>query len=248
MFKSVLNRFSSKRAPRPFTEFIPFKETLAAATAAGISVGEYIERRHTTGAKLALDETINGMASFGLFSAPIDTVCEIGTGSGRYLDRTIARCKPRVYEIYETSKEWKDWVVERYGVKANDCDGRTLSQTESGSVDLVQAHKVFPGAPFLCTVSYFREMARVVRDGGWVVFDIMTENCFKPEYLEKWFAANPWQWEWSPRMTAREFAVEMFAERGVDLVGSFLVPNYPAVTECMVFRKTPLKNDQLPAK
>ncbi len=241
----VARRLDHKRKARPFSEYIEFKETLRAAKAAGLSVGEYVERKHVVGARTALDQTIDGLAALGLFDGPMERVCEIGPGSGRYLARIMARCEPRLYEIYETSREWKTWLVEQYGVAARTCDGRTLAQTESGSVSLVHAHKVFPGLPFLTTVSYFGEMARVVRDGGWVVFDIMTEACLRREDLDAWFNADPWQWAWSPHMIPRDYAVNLFAERGVVLVGSFHVPLFPAITECMVFRKTASRPDRI---
>jgi SAM-dependent methyltransferase len=248
MLSPVLKALGRMRKSRPFSEFMPFKETLAAAKAAGLSVGEYIERRHLTGSQSARDETIDGMASFGVFTSPIERVCEIGPGSGRYLERTIARCHPRTYEIYETSSEWRNWLIEQYGVIARSCDGRNLAETESGSVDLVHAHKVFSGLPFLVNAYYFREMARVVRDGGWVVFDLMTESCFTKELLDAWFAADPWEWEWSPHMVARDYALNTFTTRGFSLVGSFQVPNFPAVTECIVFRKVPPDNNMSRAK
>jgi len=238
MLKPVLRRLGYKSKPRPFSEFISFKETIAGAKAAGVSVGDYIERKHSTGPRSPLDQTIDGLAALGLFNSSIEKVCELGPGSGRYLERIRALCKPRLYEIYETSSEWRNWLVEHYGVVPRSCDGRTLVETMNGSIGLVHAHKVFPGTPFLITASYFREMARIVRDDGWVVFDIMTESCFSREHLDAWFKADPWQWEWSPRMTGRDYTIKMFAERGIALAGSFQVPLFPAVTECMVFRKT----------
>jgi SAM-dependent methyltransferase len=234
----VLRRFGHNHKRRSFAEYISFKETLEAAKVEGLSVGEYIERKHLTGGRSALDQTMDGLVSLGLFSAQIESVCELGPGSGRYLQKTIAQCHPSHYEIYETSNEWRRWLVQQYGVVAKKCDGRALAETDSGSVDFVHAHKLFPGLPFLITASYFREMARVVRHGGWVVFDILTEECFSKEHLDAWFNADPWEWAWSPQMTAREYAVGIFAERGIPLVGSFRVPLFPAVTECMVFRKT----------
>ncbi len=237
MWNSALRRLRPQQKPRPFSEFISFTETLKAAKAAGVSVGEYIERKHSTGSQTALDQTLDGLAAVGLFNNPIARICELGPGSGRYLERVITRCQPGVYEIYETSSEWRNWLVERYGVIARRCDGKTLAETESESVDLIHGHKIFPGLPFLTTASYFGEMARVVRDDGWVVFDIMTEACFSPEYLAAWFGEDPWEWAWSPHLVARDYAVGMFAQRGVRLVGSFRVSLFPAVTECMVFRK-----------
>lgn len=204
-----------------------------------MSVGEFLERKHLLGQQTALEKTMDCLDGLGLFSGPIDRICEVGPGSGRYLAKTIARCHPRHYEIYETSNEWRYWLIKQYGVVARCCDGRTLAETESNSVELVHAHKVFPGLPFLFIASYLREMARVVRSGGWIVFDIMTEACFIREHLDEWFEANPWEWAWAPHMISREYTVSMLGELGIFLVGSFQVPLYPAITECMVFRKEP---------
>ena len=237
MINSVLQRLGHKPKRRPFSEFIAFKETVKAAKAAGLSVGDYIERKHITGARTPTDLTIDGMASLGVFENPIDRVCEIGPGSGRYLERTKNRCRAEHYEVYETSAEWRDWLVVQHGIIPRKCNGVTLSQTESDSVALVQAHKLFPGLPFLITVSYLQEMARIAKDGGWVVFDIMTEACFTSEYLNAWFDAKPWDWDWAPHLVARDFTVKLFQDRGFSLVGSFKVPLFPAVTECMAFRK-----------
>jgi hypothetical protein len=239
MLNSMLERLGYKPKPRPFSEFIAFKETLRAAKQAGLSVGDYIDRKHMTGSRSATDLTIDGMSSLGVFDGPLDRVCELGPGSGRYLERTQAKAKPRHYEVYETSAEWRDWLVAQHRVIARRCNGSTLSETPADSIDLVQAHKLFPGLPFLTTASYFLEMARIVKNNGWVVFDIMTEACFSSEHLKAWFAASPWNWDWSPRMVSRDFAVNLFREKGFSFVGSFIVPLFPAVTECMVFRKTP---------
>jgi SAM-dependent methyltransferase len=234
----VARRFGYKPRDRPYSEFLEFKKTLRAAKTAGLSVGEYIERKHAIGSRTALVQTMDGLASLGLFGCPIERICEIGPGSGRYLEKVMERVQPGSYEIYETSSEWREWLVRRYGVTERVCDGRTLAESASCSVDLVHAHKVFGGGlPFLNSVSYFREMARVVRDGGWVVFDIMTEACFREEHLDAWFDANPWEWAWAPHIMPREYAVGLFAEREVAFVGSFQVPLFPGTTECMVFRK-----------
>jgi len=232
------NRMGYKPKPRPFSEYIVFKETLKSAKVAGLSVGDYIERKYNPGSRSATDQTIDGMASLGVFDNPLEQICELGPGSGRYLERTIARSHSRHYEVYETSVEWRNWLVEQYGIVSRRCNGRTLAETESDSVALVHAHKLFPGLPFLTTMSYFQEMARVLQDGGWVVFDIMTEACFSRKHLKAWFGANSWNWAWSPHLVARDFTVKLFADRGISLVGSFQVPLFPAITECMVFRKT----------
>src|SRR5579862_1172014 len=237
MLNRVLRRFGHKPKARPFSQFVSFKKTLAAAAAAGLSVSDYIENRHKVGPRTALEITIDSLETLGVFGERIHKVCEIGPGSGRYMEKVIERSHPEHYEIYETSTEWRGWLVEKYGVVSRSCNGHKLSETEDGSMDLVQAHKVFPGLRFLLVASYLREMARVARDGGWIVFDIMTEACFSDQHLDEWFAVDPWHWDWTPGMVGRDFAIKVFADRGVSFVGSFQVAQYPAITECMVFRK-----------
>lgn len=233
----TLRRVRPKPKPRPVSEFIPLKETLRLAKAAGLSVGEYLERRRMSGGQTSLEQTIDGLTALGLFNDRIERICEIGPGSGRCLEQMLARCRPRHYEIYETSGEWRRWLVGQYRVAARDCDGRRLAQTDSGSVGLVHSYKLCPALPFLLNVSYFHEMARVACDEGWIVFDAMTERCFSNEHLTSWFEANPWEWGWEPHLIGRSYTVDLFAGLGASLIGSFLVPIYPAFTECMVFRK-----------
>jgi hypothetical protein len=239
LLNASLHRLGYEKTARPFSDFIAFRETQNAARAQGISVGELIERKHLVGSKTALQQTMEGMASFGVFDGNVYRVCEIGPGSGRYLEQIFKFCKPKEYEIYETSPEWRDWLAKEFPVVARKCDGVGLSETETASVDLVQAHKVFPGLPLLTTLSYFREMSRVVREDGWIVFDVMTEQCFEAKRLQAWFDVNPWNWDWSPRMCAVQYVLDMFAQQGIRFIGSFQVPLYPGVTECLVLRKTP---------
>lgn len=240
MFGSVLRHWKNHTEQRPVTEFLAFKETLKSARAAGLSVGDYIDRKQYSGPRSPTDQTIDAMDSVGVFEGRPQRICEIGPGSGRYLERTIAKCRPLSYEVYETAAEWRNWLVAQHGVIARPCDGRTLAATESASMCLVHSHKLFPALPFLTTVSYFQEMARVVQDGGWVVFDILTEDCFNPHHLMAWFEASPWHWPWEPHLLGKEFTLKFFGDRGIEFVESFSVPLYPAITECMVFRKKPL--------
>lgn len=237
MFSSVLRHFGYYQEPRPLTEFIAFKETFESAKNAGLSVGDYIDSKQFSGPRSPTDQTIDAMAAVGVFDGRPQRICEIGPGSGRYLERTIAKCQPPYYEVYETAAEWRDWLVARYGVIARKCDGRTLAATESASMALVQSHKLFPALPLLNTVSYLQEMARVVQDDGWVVFDIITEACFGPHHVKAWLDANPWHWPWAPHLITKDFTLKFFADRGIDFVDSFPVPLYPAITECMVFHK-----------
>jgi hypothetical protein len=216
------------------TQFIPFESTLKAAREAGISVGDYIDAvmNKIPG---ATQTTIDGMRSLGVFAGKISTVVEIGPGSGRYLEKTIQACSPERYEIYETAEPWALYVEKTYGAVRQPTDGATLSATLSASADLVHAHKVFSSVNLVPTLGYWREMARVARPGGFVVFDVVTEACLSAEIIDRWID--------SPRSGAypaampRMACINYFQTQGFDLVGSFLAPMGPGVTEIFVFRK-----------
>jgi SAM-dependent methyltransferase len=227
----------------PYSQFLPLKETLKNAEAAGLAVGDYIDRRYwsdTTGhGATPTQQTINNMVKIGIFSGPLERVTEIGPGSGRYLEKVMQRAHPAYYEIYETATDWRHWLKLRYPcIVVQPCDGLRLSATDDASIDLVQAHKVFIGVPFFAIVSYFYEMSRVVRPGGWVVFDVLTENCLCLCYRKAWFDAHILNWNWAPAIMPKQFAIDLFAEHGCAFVDSFLILLLKGrVTECLIFRK-----------
>lgn len=166
-----------------YQNYIPFRKNMEEAKKAGLSIGDYIDLTYNVPG--ATQDTINQMVGIGVFNRPIERVCEIGPGSGRYLEKTQEICQPKYYEIYETSEEWRKWLVETYAVTAHIPDGRTLSQTRSHSIDLIHSHKVFPGLSILVILQYFLEMIRVVREGGCIVFDILSENCLSDSLVDK---------------------------------------------------------------
>ncbi|MGC5041162.1 methyltransferase domain-containing protein [Streptomyces sp. DT190] len=136
----------------------------------------------------ATQSTIDELRALGVFAAEPDTVLEIGPGSGRYLEKTLKECSPGRYEIYETAAPWADYLVDTFGVVAQPTAGCSLAPTPDGSIDLVQAHKVFNTLTFLGAARYFFEMARVTRPGGRIVFDVMTETCLDPATMRAWAA------------------------------------------------------------
>ena len=214
--------------------YLPFAQTLADAKAAGLSVGDFIDVQHNQPG--ATQAVIDRLAGLGVYEGRIDRVCEIGPGSGRYLEKTMAICKPGYYEIYETEKGWANWLIAKYGVILQRTGGTTLAATPSASIDLVQAHKVFVVTPLLATFSYLLEMARVVRPGGMVVFDVMTEACIDDATIQRWLAANI-NWGLYPGMCSRQVVIDLLTGRGLSLVGTFLEPMRPGSTECMVFKR-----------
>ena len=211
--------------------FQPFKRTLKEARKAGLSVGEYIDLKFQVPG--ATQSTIDRLATLGIFDRKVQCVCEVGPGSGRYLEKAQRLCAPCSYEIYETDQEWSDWLARSYHVKAHDADGTTLRDTATGSVDLVHAHKVFVYLPFVVTCRYFDEMIRVARPGGSIVFDIVSESCMDDDMLAKWIASELY----FPCMIPREFVIAFFAKRQCSLKGSFFAPMMPGQSEYLLFFK-----------
>jgi hypothetical protein len=112
-------------------------------------------------------------------------------------------------------------------------DGHTLAQTKTGTVDLVHAHKLFVYIPFVTTAGYLDEMARVVRPGGVVGFDIVTEDCVDEDVMKTWAAENSTLY-W---VTPRSWTIELLERRGLTLLGNHFQPLSGGRTELLVFRK-----------
>jgi SAM-dependent methyltransferase len=215
--------------------FIPFERTIEAARKEGISVGDYIDNV-MSGTPGVTQDTIDKMTSLGVFSEPLRTIVEIGPGSGRYLEKTIKASRPARYEIYETARPWAQYLVQNYDVVLQPTDGYSLSSTADASADLVQAHKVFSGIPFMATCCCWQEMARVIRPGGWAVFDVITERCLGGNAMEVWAKSGIRNASY-PAVMPRESALKFFSGAGFRLLGSFIVPLAPGTTELMIFRR-----------
>lgn len=211
--------------------YIPARKTIAAAQKAGLPVGTYIDR--TFQEPGVAPSTVRAMLELAEFRDRCGVVCEIGPGSGMYAEEVIAALHPKAYEIYGRARDWLTHLRLLPNVVVRDCDGHSLSQTSEASVDLVHAHKVFVYLEFCTVAGYLAEMARVVRPGGTVAFDIVTENCLDDETVRKWT-----QLRWMMyRPIPRRWAVQFLQQRGLVLRGSHLAPMPPGVTELLVFRR-----------
>jgi len=227
--------YSIVRKNKDFKYYISFQKTLAEAKKCGLSVGDYIELKYNVPGTPQV--TIDKMTELGVFDSPIKHICEIGPGSGRYLMKVLEVCNPDSYEIYETADEWKERLVKEYKVIAHNSNGITLAQTSSQSIDLVHSHKVLQGLSILNVCSYFREMARVVRDNGMVVFDILTEECLDEVSIENWLLSANMEDQWIKTMVGKDFAIKYFSNKGLSFIGSFIAPMKPGITEYFVFKK-----------
>lgn len=161
-----------------------------------------------------------------------DVVCEIGPGTGRYAVEVINALHPRAYEIYETARDWLPTLRQLPNVVIRDCDGHTLTQTPDRSVDLVHAQKLFVYVEFYVMAGYLSEMARVVRPGGTVAFDIVTEPCLDEDTIRNWAREGTIY-----RPVPRAWTVQFMRRRGLTLRGSHFTPLPPGEAELLVFRR-----------
>jgi len=210
--------------------FLSARKTLAAARAAGLPVGDYVDATFSTPG--TTQRTVDTMLRLtGLSTA--ERVCEIGPGTGRYSEKVIAALRPAVYELYEPASDWHPHLRTLPGAVLEPCDGHTLRATRSGSVDLVHAHKVFVYLPFETTMGYVDEMVRVTRPGGAIAFDIVTEECLTDDLVKRWTSTGT-----IFRPLPREWMIEHVARRGAAFAGSSLVPLVDSETELLVFRRS----------
>jgi N-acetylglucosaminyl-diphospho-decaprenol L-rhamnosyltransferase len=116
--------------------------------------------------------------SVGLSIAPDDVVVDIGCGVGR-LTRALAGRAGHVYGI-DVSSEMIE-LARQHNPELDDVewlhgDGRGLAPLADASVDGCFSHVVFQHIPDPeITLEYIREMGRVLRPGGWALFQVSTD-------------------------------------------------------------------------
>jgi phospholipid N-methyltransferase len=221
----------SGTSPDPaIKDFLPARKIMAEAQKSGLPLGAYMDKTYAKPG--ATPEAVRAMLKFAGLHDSCEAVCEIGPGTGRFAEEIIRLLHPGRYEIYETAKDWLPRLSQLPNVTMHKCDGRTLSQTPDGSVDLVHAQKLFVYMEFFATAGYLEEMARVVRPGGAVAFDIVTEECLDDETVWEWVRVASFY-----RPIPREWAVEFMQRRGLTLSGSHFTPLPPGTAELLVFRR-----------
>lgn len=139
-----------------------------------LDYGEPDEQDFWNGGEEALDQML---AAVGQQIAPHETVVDIGCGVGR-MARALAKRTHRVIAI-DVSEEMlsrgRALNAHLQNIEWVHGDGRTLRPIEDASVDGCFSHVVFQHLPDPeLTLGYIREMGRVLRPGGWAVFQIST--------------------------------------------------------------------------
>jgi len=168
--------------------YIAAGPTIKAAKLAGKSIGDYLEDIKAVKRpkfKGRIDRIIIQMKEDRVFEH-CENICEIGAGTGMYLEKVKRETNCKRYEVYEIDKEWSQYLADEYGAEQKQCDGFSLKSTPDESISLVHAHAVFVYIPFLNILDYLSESFRVVKDDGSIVFDVFTENSFVYPHLENW--------------------------------------------------------------
>lgn len=217
--------------------YISAKDTVAAAAEANMSVCDYVEK--LWGQQGCTQRVIDLMGSAGVFDIKSPNVLEIGAGTGRYLEKVLAKSNPARYESYEIARDWAKWLGSKYPIESHAADGVSLGTTSSNSVDLLHAHGVFVYLPFLDSYRYWKETWRVVRNGGWVVFDVFSEDCVDEQTIENWLKSE----DRYPCFLSKRYLVALFKRKGFSLRTSFTNPYGAGNSEYLVFIRDEKMND-----
>ncbi len=212
-------------------DYISAKETVSAAKADGLSVCDYVEKEWNQVGET--QKVIESMRDFGAFNHQNPAVCEIGAGTGRYMEKVLEVCEPANYESYETAEDWTDWLQKQYPIISHPTNGNSLEHTKDNSIDLLHAHGVFVYIPFFDTAKYFKEINRVTKNGSYIVFDCITEDCLDEKNLNTWVSSN---YNY-PRPVYEKFIMKSFPQKKYELLGTFFIKYGQGKSKYFVFRK-----------
>jgi len=140
--------------------YISAKKIIENAQKNGLSICDYIEKEWNESGKA--QEVIDQLNNLKIFKNA-KNICEIGAGTGIYLEKTLKVCDFISYESYEPAKDWANYLKQTYPIISYSANGINLNQTKNNSIDLILAHGVFVYLPFLTSYSYFTEMVRVIK-------------------------------------------------------------------------------------
>lgn len=79
-----------------------------------MSVCDYVEKMWDQIGET--QKVIDNMERLGVFQNVNPTICEIGAGTGRYMEKVIGICNPEKYESYEIAIAWAEWLQKEYPI------------------------------------------------------------------------------------------------------------------------------------
>ena len=202
----------------------------------GLSLREWLEKKEGMAGRTdvlidAIVNTVNVHAG-GHF-------CEIGPGTGGYLQKLIEKFRPLRYEFYEVNKALTNYILEnnKYEyctVVAQETDGRSLKETRTASQDVVSAYNVWSILGKYSNIyKYFLEMIRVCKTGGYVIFSTYTEDSYTERVLED---DNNVLNEW--KVIPNSMIKNTFESRDMKLIRRFEIPYPNKIESLFIFQKT----------
>jgi methyltransferase family protein len=194
------------------------REVIALARRTGLSVSDYLERQWGNPGRRA--GILARMQSAGALGPHMRTVCEIGPGSGGYIQDITRAFTPEWYEIYEIEAQRARWLGQEYPVTVRETEGEALSGTDDAAINLVHAHGVFASLKVISCFTYFDEISRVTAPGGHVCFDIIDDDCLSDDAITR-YLAGPLRYL---QFMSRQLVEAFFKARGFALVESFRTP------------------------
>lgn len=212
--------------------YIRLDETLNSAKKENLSICDYLEKIWNQ--KGATQKVIDNMKANKVFSNKESKIIEIGTGSGRYLEKIINQVSYKEYYSFETIKEWSNFLAKTYKIKSVDTNGYSLEGINDYSIDIIHSHGVFVYLPFLISIRYFYEMFRVCKKDSFVCFDVYDETCFNKEDLSSWLNVA----DIYPVLTPIDFLINFFKENGYDLINNFYNKHGASKSRYYIFKKT----------
>jgi len=211
--------------------YISSVETVKRAQKEGLTVCAYVEKMWNQIGET--QKVIDNMEKMGAFAFSNPSICEIGAGTGRYMEKIINKCKHERYESYETATDWSEWLQKEYPIISQPTDGFSLKYTENISMDLVHAHGVFVYLKFLDNIRYFNEMIRVIKPSGIIVFDCYTEECMTINTLNKWLNSK----HNFPVVLPNNYIITYFENNNFKLIGNFFNAHGQGKSKYFVFKK-----------
>lgn len=223
--------------------YIDAKSTIKKAKEMGLSICDYREKTaaESTGLEIRLGRTkriisrINDIVD--LKSCP--NICEIGTGTGIYLEKVLDAGFVEKYENYETDIGWKKYLKNTYKNDARitvyEADGKSLSDTKDESCDLIHAHGVFVYLPVLVTLEYLKEAVRICKTNKYIVFDAFIDESFDYNSAKKWLNGI----HRFPVIIPQKLLLDFANENKLELIGSFNETFGNTQSDYLIFRKNP---------
>ena len=210
--------------------YISATETIKNANKEGLTVCDYVEKMWNQVGET--DKIIDSMEKYGAFEYTNPAICEIGAGTGRYMDKVIEKCNPKRYESYETANDWSAWLQKEYPIISHPTDGFSLKFTSDNSIDIAHAHGVFVYLKFLDNIRYFNEIKRVIKPNGIIVFDCYTEECMTAELLNNWLQSQ----HNFPVVLPNDYIISYFEKFNFKLVGNFFNAHGQGKSKYFVFK------------